>query len=173
VTPHWYLLIVASVALLWLGSTPHDRIALRIVMLATLTSWLLVDFGTSRLTGAWKLSVPGAVETVTILALLHWGGRSGCYQAGCLVIAWLAHVLCFVDVTAGTDMVYSRYEAILAGVSIAQIALFHETYLHHFRRLGHWWSSSGGDSPVVVHTPSLSSPVLHHPRHQGAQTTTP
>jgi hypothetical protein len=166
-----YHLFVLLIALLWLGSTDSDRNALRIVMLATLTSWLLVDLGTSRLTGAWKLSVPGAVETLTILALLRWGGRSGCYQVGCLVIAWLAHVLCFSDVMLGTDTVYSRYEAILYGVSLAQIALFHDTYLHQFRRMGHWWSQRGGDSPLVVHAPSLSSPVLHHPRHQGAQPT--
>lgn len=169
----WYHLFAVAVGLLWAGATKADRNALMIVMIATVTSWLLVDFGTSRFTGAWKLSVPGSVETVTILCLLRWAGRTGFYQASCLVVAWLAHVLCFADLRLGTDMVYSRYELILFGVSIAQIALFHDTYLHHIRRLGHWWSFSGGDRAVVVHTPSLSSPVLRHPRHQGTQPPSP
>lgn len=163
----WYHLFTLAILLLWAGSTPTDRNALRIVLLATLTSWLLVDFGTSRLTGAWKLCVPGAVETVTILALLRWGGRTGCYQVGCLVIAWLAHVLCFADIMRQTDVVYSQYEAILAGVAAAQIALFHETYLHHIRRLGHWWSFRRGDSDGAVCAPSFSSPVLHRPGRPG------
>ena len=167
---HWFALLLGA---LLVASVPRDRNAIRIVMLATLTSWLLVDLGTSRLTGAWKLCVPGAVETLTILALLRWGGRTGCIQSGPLVVAWLAHVLCFVDLTAGTDIVYSRYEFILGSVSLTQLALFHETYLHHFRRLGHWWSQRGADSDGAVPAPSLSAPVLHRPGNPGVQTTSP
>jgi hypothetical protein len=157
-----YHLFLGALVLVLIGSSPTDKPAVRIVLAASLVSWLTVEVVTSRLTGAWKLSVPGAVETLTILCLLRWGGKNGGYQVGCLIIAWFAHVLCFADLKLGTDMVYSNYESILTGASIAQLLLFHDTYLHHFRRLGQWWSNRGGDSSLAVRGPRLSSPVLNN-----------
>ena len=162
-----YHLFLGALVLVLIGASPTDKPAVRIVLAASLVSWLTVEVVTSRLTGAWKLSVPGAVETLTILCLLKWGGKNGGYQVACLIVAWLAHVLCFADLKLGTDMVYSNYEAILTGASIAQLVLFHDTYLHQIRRLGQWWSQRGGDSVGAVRGPSLSSPVLHRPGNTG------
>jgi hypothetical protein len=170
----WYYLFVLVIALVAIGSTPFDRAASRIVLAATLASWALVDLVTVHLYGAWKLCVPGMIETLTILSLLRWAQKpSRYYQSACLVVAWLAHVLCFVDLGLGTDIVYTRYEAILACVAVAQIAFFHDTYLHQIRRMGRWWSQRGGDCAVVVCSPSLSSPVLHRPSNSVSYTISP
>jgi hypothetical protein len=162
---HWYHLFALAVFALWLGATDADRNALRIVLAVTIASLLVVDLWTSHLTGSWKLAVPGVVETVTIIALIRWSrNRTGFIQAGCVLAAWLAHALCFADLRLGTDLVYSHYEGILAAVAGLQLAFFHETYLHHFRRLGHWWGSLGADRGGAVHAPGYSTPVFHHPR---------
>lgn len=160
----WYHLFLAAVFLLWLGATDADRNALRIVLAATISSLLLVDFVTSQISGAWKLVIPGALETGTVVALIRWTpNRSGYQQTACVMVAWLAHVLCFADIQLRTDIVYSHYEAVLGVVAMAQIAFFHDTYLHHLRRLGRWWGSN--THPGAVPASGFASVVSHHPGH--------
>ena len=109
-------------------AAPRDRDALSIVLVASFVSTLLVHFVTHEITGAWKLAVPGAVETLTIIAMLQWArNRTGYLNSGALCIAWLAHVLCYLDIALNTDIVYSRYETILALVAAAQILACYDT----------------------------------------------
>lgn len=170
--PDLYHLFLALVFLLWLGSTAPDRNALRIVLCASLASWLVVDLITVRFDGAWKLVIPAAVETATILSLLRWAcNRSGWKQVGALLVAWTAHVLCFADIQMRTDWIYSRYETVLGCVSAAQLLLFHDTYIHHLRRLGRWWGAQ--HNAGAVSAPSMSAAVLHHPGNSCLQPTSP
>jgi hypothetical protein len=165
---HWYFFFALAILLLWLTATAADRPALFVILCATAASWLIVDLVTVRFTGAWKLVVPGFVETATILALLRWArSRSGWQQVGCVSVAWLAHVLCFYDLQFGANLVYDRYETILALVAAAQVALFYDTYTHHLRRLGRWWDSLGANRGGAVSHAGASAVVLHRPGGTG------
>lgn len=158
----WYDLFLAAVFLIWLGATDADRSALRIVLVATVTSFIVANYITAPFTGAWKLVVPAALETATVLALLRWAPtRTGWRQVWCVVCAWFAHALCFADLQLGTDVVYSRYEAVLGIVALAQLAFCHDTITHYFLQLGHWWRAI--HNPRVVRASSAASVVLHHP----------
>lgn len=161
----WYLLFMAALLLLWWGAVPADRKVVRIILAATVVSWLSVELVTSRFIGAWKLAIPAAVETGTILCLMVWSrNRSGFKQAACVLAAWFAHVLCFADLRLGTDLIYSNYEAALVSVSAAQLVAFHETYLHHLRRIGSWWSNLGASRPGLVRASGVSAPAFQSPR---------
>lgn len=132
----WYDGFLALVLLLWWGATARDGRAIRIVALATIASALLTPLVTDRIAGAWKLAIPGAVETLTIIALIQWARtRSGLLQVGALLLAWLAHLLCLLDVLFGSNLVYDRYETVLLLVAALQIAACHDTLKHHGRRM--------------------------------------
>lgn len=132
----WYHVFIAAVFILWAISTPRDKNALRIVLIASLVSEVMVDEITQNIAGAWKLIMPGALEIGTILALLKWArNRTGYLQAGLLVIAWVAHLLCYVDFTLKTDLVYSRYEDIIFWVSVGQLATCYDTMHFNLSRI--------------------------------------
>jgi hypothetical protein len=117
-----------AVLVLWAASSSRDRNALRIVLIASLASEVIVEGVTRNIHGAWKLAIPGAVETLTILSLLQWANnRTGLLQIACLFVAWLAHAFCYLDLALKTDIVYSRYETIIALVAIAQILVCYDT----------------------------------------------
>jgi hypothetical protein len=161
----WYQLFLAALTVLWLCSTPGDRNALRIVLVASVGSALLVDGITRNIVAAWKLAIPGGVETVTILCLLKWAQtRAGALQAALLTVAWLTHLLCYVDVIAGSDLVYSRYEMILSLVSCAQLAAFHDTLTHIVRGLVAWWGAFRACHSGPVFSASLRHHLLRGPR---------
>jgi hypothetical protein len=160
----WYQPFLVAVALLWLFATERDRAAARIVLIASLASTFLVHAITVHITGAWKLVIPGAVETLTILCLLKWTrNRTGYTQAACLIVAWLAHFLCYVDLRLNTDVVYSHYETILAAVASAQIAGFHDTLRHNLRRLGAWSRTFQSNHMVHLRPASVHHPILRQP----------
>lgn len=132
----WYEWFLFAMVMVWLVATPRDRRAATIVCTATVASALIVWLVTSRIEAPWKLLVPSVVEDLTIACLLTWArNRTGYWQVGCLVFAWLAHRLCYVDVLMGSDLIYSRYETVLALVAVAQLAGFYETLSHIFREL--------------------------------------
>lgn len=132
----WYYAFIVCVFLLWLASTSRDRNALRIVLIASLASEVIVELVTHQIHGAWKLAIPGALETLTILALLHWArNRTGHMQACLLIIAWLAHLLCYLDAVWKTDLVYSRYEIIIQMVAVGQLAACYDTLIFNAGRL--------------------------------------
>lgn len=165
----WYLIFILAVLLLRLGATARDRSALTVVVVATVASWMLVTFVTHGITGSWKLVIPATVETATILALLRWARtRTGLMQAMLVAVAWYAHLLCYIDIRIGTNMIYDNYERLLGLVAVLQIASCYDTYLHHFRRLGQWWSSFGADRAGVVRAPSVPASVFHHQGDTGA-----
>lgn len=145
----WYSGFLLCVLVLWAFASPRDKNALRIVLIATLFSEVLVDAVTSHFSGAWKLIIPGAVETCTILALLKWAkNRTGIMQAACLVVAWFAHFLCYTDIVFQTDVVYSRYEVILFWVSLAQLAAFHDTLHYNLGRIRDYLVAAWADCAV-------------------------
>jgi hypothetical protein len=131
----WYFVFMSLVLVLWAFASPRDRNALRIVLIASLASEVVVDGITCHINGAAKLAIPGCVEILTIIALLKWANnRTGIMQSGLLVIAWLDHFLCYLDCLLKTDIVYSRYESILLWVSVGQLAAFYDTLFFNFRR---------------------------------------
>lgn len=153
----WYLCFIAAVLVLWAISTPQDKAALRIVLIASLVSEALVDFITSQIHGSWKLVIPGALEVLTILALMQWAkNRTGYLNSGLLCIAWLAHILCYVDLWLKTDIVYSRYEAVIQLVALGQLASCYDTVQHNLGRAYLWASGLRR-----VHASSNSAAVLH------------
>lgn len=129
----WYHAFLVCALLLWIVSTPRDRNALRIILIASLASEVIVDTITHQIHGAWKLVIPGAVEVITILAMVKWSRNvTGFLQVVLLVIAWLSHVLCYFDVLLKTDLVYSRYEVILQAVAVGQLAACYDTMRFNF-----------------------------------------
>ena len=158
----WYHGFIVGVVLLRCGATPRDRNALTVVLSATIASWLLVTFVTHGITASWKLVIPGAVETVTIWALLRWSrGRTGWAQVALVAVAWMTHLLCYIDLQAGTNMVYDNYETILGAVSALQLAACYDTILHHLRRLGRWVASLASRRNTVLDT-GVPAGVFHH-----------
>lgn len=162
----WYQPFMFVVALVWVCSTERDRPAARVILLATLGSYLIVELVTHRIHGSWKLVVPGAIETLTILALYRWAhNRTGLMQALCLVVAWAAHFLCYVDCRLKTDIVYSRYETILGVVAFAQIIAFHDTFAKIGCVAGAWFRSSGTNRAGALRAPSICASVLRDTGH--------
>lgn len=166
--PDPYLLyLLAAVLLLW-GATHRDRAALGVVVGASVVSWLLVTFVTRSILSPWKLVVPGAVETLTIISLLRWSrGRTCWLQIALVSVAWLTHVLDYLDLVLGTNMVYDNYGGILWSVSLLQLLACYDTYLLLLRRFGRWWFDVGNHRAVTVRGAGLASPLLHHPRPPG------
>ncbi len=157
----WYQTFILVILFLWLVSTPRDRDALRVVLIASLFSEVIVDFITHNIHGAWKLAIPGAVEVLTIVSLLTWAkGPTGFAQAYLLLIAWLAHVLCYLDVAMKTDLVYSRYETIIQLVAVAQIIAFHDTLASCGRGLVALFGSVRPSRYVGLHLAGVRHRVL-------------
>lgn len=166
-----YILFIVGVVLLRCGATPRDRNALTVVLSATIASWLLVTLITQGITGSWKLAIPATLEILTILALLKWArNRTGWMQAGLLAVAWYVHLLDYIDIQIGTNMIYDNYGRALGMVSALQLAACHDTYLHHFRRFA-VWCSPGSDRPVRAGGAAAS--VFHHSHHASDQSLLP
>ncbi len=136
----WYSIFILCVIALRLVATPKDRNALSIVLVASFVSTLLVHLVTHQIHAPWKLVVPGMVETFTIIAMLQWSRNlTGLLNSGLLCIAWLDHLFCYLDVWLKTDMVYSRYETIIAIVAVGQLLTFHDTMLNTVGRIYRWF----------------------------------
>jgi hypothetical protein len=130
-----YAVFLALTVLLWALSTSRDRNALRVVLIASLASEVIVDEITRQIQAPWKLIIPGFVEILTILALLRWArNRTGYLMASLLCVAWASHWMCYADIMNHTNLVYSRYEAILYAVSAGQLATCYDTIIHTLRR---------------------------------------
>lgn len=157
----WYEGFLACILLLWAFASPRDRNALRIVLIATLASEVIVEGVTRQIHGHWKLVIPSLVETLTILCLLRWSpNRTGHLNVGCLCAAWLAHLMCYMDLWLGTRFWYDNYEAIIFAVALAQLASFHDTIGHAFGRLSDFFRRLGMDRASAVSAPSHASGVL-------------
>lgn len=160
---NWYLAFFAAVFLLWVFSSQKDRMAARVILLATVGSFLLTEGLTRGFNGPEKLIFPGLVETLTILLLLRFSpNRTGYTQAGLLVIAWTAHFLCYLDLMANTDIVYSSYENVLLFVAVGQIIAFHDTILHVWNTLGRLGDSIVARSGRAVSASRECPAVLHN-----------
>lgn len=161
--------MIAAFPIIFLGcllfllffATEQNRVPLWIVTISNIVGWILVLSVTRHIAGDWKLVVPAAGETLTILALFGFGrNRTAYFQAVLLLIAWCAHVLCYVDCETGSNIVYDRYEQILAVVAALQLLGFYDTWGHSFRTLQRWYhlwafgrgvvSDSGARSGVVL-----------------------
>jgi hypothetical protein len=145
---NWYYGFALAVLLLWIFSSPKDKMALRIILLATIGSMIITTY-TRTVNAPWKLIVPATVEMLTIIALLHWArNRTGYTQAGLLVIAWAAHLICYLDLMLGTDLVYSAYERVILLVAVGQVLACHETVRHNWTLLGDYLFRGGRVGPV-------------------------
>lgn len=154
----WYPLFFALVVLFWAFSSPRDRNALRIVLLATIVSFLITEGFTRHIVWAGKLIVPASVETLTILALLTWArNRTGYMQAGLLGIAWLAHALCFYDLQMNTNLVYDNYSQILFWVGVGQLLACYDSVFYNYRAfIG--WANRGRTVRLASHHASALHP---------------
>ena len=124
----WYPAFLGCVALLWLVAAKADLHALRVILVAAAISHAVAVLVTAQVPGHWKLVVPAGNELMTIMALYQWArNASGYWQACCSFVAMVVHSLCYVDLAANTDLVYSQYENILLVIAIAQLLGFHET----------------------------------------------
>lgn len=66
----------------------------------------------------------GLFECATIWALLTFArGRAAGEQAACLVACWLCHFTLLVDLTAGTSLIYDRYESLVFTILGVQVLL--------------------------------------------------
>ncbi len=157
----WYHGFLAAVFLLWLGAAPIDRNALRIILIASLASEALVDLVTRQMTAPWKLVIPGALEVLTIAAMLRFSrNRTGYWQAALLALAWAAHLLCYFDIAMRTDLVYSRYETIIQMVAVGQLAACYETIVHIAGRVRLWSESCWHGRRRFVRSPSSAAHLL-------------
>lgn len=158
---NWYPFFFVTVAVLCGISSTKDRNALRVVLAATIASFLITEWVTRPIHASWKLAIPATVETLTILALLHWAkNRTGYLQAGLLSIAWATHVLCYYDLNANTNLVYDNYGRILAAVAVGQIAACYDTPLHYFKSwLASVRASRGRSVPVASGLVGVSNPT--------------
>ena len=158
---NWYLLFGLSVFAICLLATPADRNAAVIVLMATVLSHITV-LALRHVHVAEKLIVPGLVETITILAIARYApGASGRWQIGALMIAWLTHLLCYIDIKFKTNLVYDSYESILGVVAVAQVAGFWDTFRHTFCQI----SAYLGDRSRDIRNATLGHDLL--PRNDG------
>jgi len=160
----WYQLFIGCVLILWALSTPQDRNALRIVLIASLASEGIVDFITRQIHAPWKLVIPGAVETLTIIAMLSWArNRTGYLQAGLLFVAWIAHLLCYLHLKTGGQLpfFYDNYEAIIQVVAVGQLAVCYDTLRSIPVRLYYTFKSLGFAGGWSVHDAVVRSAILH------------
>jgi hypothetical protein len=122
---HWFLLCAL---ILWTQSTPQDRSALRILLIASLASEVITELVTDNMPYAESLVIPCSVEILTAFSFLRWAkNRTGYMQIRILAVAWIAHILCYVDTWLKTDLVYSRYEIIIQMVAAGQLAACNDT----------------------------------------------
>ena len=167
----WYIAFIAGVVLLRLWATPRDRNALTIILVASVVSTFLVHFVTCHIQAAWKLVIPGAVETLTILAMMTWANpQTALKQAILLLVAWWAHLQCYVDCQTGGNVIYDNYENLLAIVAIGQLLACHDTLFSIARNAHHQFNllvgrgrgvlaASGGD--FMVHNPDKPTEQKH------------
>jgi hypothetical protein len=155
----WYPSYLILVAVLWAFSSQKDRNSLRIILIAGVASYL-ITLGIHGVTSPWRLIVPATIETATIIALLKWANnRQGLTQVALLVIAWAAHLLCYFDLMAGTNIVYDAYEKILLGVAVGQILACHDTVLSNVLAIRDALFRLGGRGDL--HPASGHASVLH------------
>ena len=158
----WYFSYLAVLSGLLVFASPKDRGALWVIFLAGMGSKMLMLFLHS-LTAPWKLVFPASVEVLTILALLHFSpNRTGFIQAGLLVVAWGAHVLCYYDLITNSNLVYDNYSTILGWVAVGQIATCYDTLGHNLRAILGW-----ANRLFVVRPASSHASVLHPESHNG------
>lgn len=156
----WYQIFIVALILLRIGASSRDRNALSIVLVASFASTLLVHLVTHQIQAAWKLVIPGAVEVLTILAMLQWSrNRTGYIQVCLLTIAWLSHVICYADIAMQTDVVYSRYRTILMCVAVGQLAACYDTMHFNFCRACDSANALWADCFLDIHNPSHGSAV--------------
>ena len=155
-----YFLFVGCLLFLLIFATKQDKASLWIILTASIVGILMVVFITRQIRAPWKLVIPGTEETLTILALLGIGrNRTAYIQAVLLLIAWCAHLQCYLDLIWNTNVVYDHYEQIIASVAVLQLLGFHDTWFSIGRSVQKWchiWavggdliSGSSGSSVVV------------------------
>lgn len=165
---NWYPLFAGSIVALWAFSSPRDRNALRIVLVATLASFVLTEGVTRQIVGAWKLVIPGTVEILTIAALFRWSRNlTGYIQAALLTVAWAAHLFCYMDIVLRTDLVYSRYETIIQAVAVGQLLACHDTLAFNLGRLHRLATAILARRRGAVCAPSLCAGILPDSRPPG------
>ncbi len=157
----WYHCFIVAVLVLWLIASPRDRNALRIVLIASLISEVIVSAITKQIHAPWKLAITGATDVLTIAALCQWSkNQTGHLQIGCLCFSWFAGMLCYIDVCLKTDFIYSRYEETIQLVALAQLLAFHDTLVNACTAFYRWAFPFRGAGHRCVAAASVSHNLL-------------
>lgn len=132
---HWYYVYIALLVILAVGGKARHRLTWLILLgAAGLSIGLRAALGS--IDAPWTLLPFSCIELVTIvtlLALTYY--RLGCLQCFALSAAVVAHLLCYLDLVTGSNMVYDRYETYLVIIALAQLALGTDDLMQLFRRL--------------------------------------
>lgn len=159
----WFPAYLIALVLLWAFSSPRDRTALRVLLIAGVGSHFLMA-SLRWMNAPWKLVFPALVETLTILALLRFSpNRTAFMQVWLLLIAWTAHALCYYDLAAEKDIIYSHYETVLGWVAVGQLLACYDTVRHNWNSVAALLAGRGR----VVSVASPSASILHSPGRPG------
>lgn len=162
----WYETYLLALLVLWLFSSPRDRMALRVVLIAAILSEAMKYGVTVHIARAWKLVVfNGVGEALTLLALLRWApNRSGYMQGACVAVALVTQLVNYAGIEMGVILTYDRYVTIIKLVAVAQILFFHDTISHNLRQLGHWLDTLRPRRVGALRPASVRSALLPDPR---------
>lgn len=132
--PAWYIAFIAAIALVCITATERDRSAAWILLANVAAGSALYALFARIGAGEWRLAHYATLDTLTIGALLWLARRPVAYwQAATLAGMFSANLLCWWDVSHGTEIIYDTYETAIALLCLAQLAGFHDTLQHLLR----------------------------------------
>ena len=144
----WFPFYLLALVGLRCFATSREKTVLSILMVAGGGSTVLANTVMPMIHDSWKLAIPGAVETLTILSIVTMAPHSRItfFQVILLLISWCVHLQCYRDCENNTNVVYDNYEKILAAVAVGQLLAFYDTWFNIGRNLQRWahlWADGG------------------------------
>ena len=128
----WFPFYLLALVALRCFAPARESKMLSILLVAGICSTVLAHTVMPQIHASWKLAIPGAVETLTIMSLVTMANhsRQSFFQVILLLIAWWCHLQCFADIQNNTNVVYDNYELVLGAVAIGQLLVCHDTIRH-------------------------------------------
>lgn len=116
------ILVIASIVVFIFASVIVDwRVGIPLLGAAILNYAVFDVFTKLSIYTADVVLYYAAIDVVVAMILVLLGGRGFITQTVLLAIATLTHVLLFRDVLVGSNVVYEDYEAIIYGITCAQL----------------------------------------------------
>jgi len=77
----------------------------------------------------------GMIEVFTVSLLISFAsGSLAKFQASLVMVAWLLHLVAYIDLEMGTNIVYSKYELLIISVVLIQLSLGFNGIISIFKR---------------------------------------